>query len=292
MSLASRLVTIAVAATLTGCTASGAGEPPAPAPAPTFSSYVALGDSFTAGPFVPTTDVADGCFRSDGNYPSLLAERLEIDDFTDVSCSGVRTRELNKPYEPVPNANVPPQLAAVDRDTELVTIGIGGNDFGLFSTLVQTCTFLRAVDPEGSPCADSLESQGVDLEAQTERIGDRVARAVRQVQRRAPDAEIVVVGYLRLAPDDDRCPRDLPFADGDYELAGDVTEALNAALETAAADTGARFVDMYAASENHDVCAEEPWVNGRRTDRSAALAYHPFAAGMVAVADEIEAVLG
>ena len=48
--------------------------------------YVALGDSFTAGPLVPTTDLADGCLRSDGNYPSLLATSLDL-DLTDVSCS-------------------------------------------------------------------------------------------------------------------------------------------------------------------------------------------------------------
>ena len=41
--------------------------------------YVALGDSFTSGPLVPTTDLADGCLRSDGNYPSLLATSLDLD---------------------------------------------------------------------------------------------------------------------------------------------------------------------------------------------------------------------
>ena len=34
-----------------------------------------MGDSFTAAPFVPLTDVAYGCYRSSNNYPSLLAAR-------------------------------------------------------------------------------------------------------------------------------------------------------------------------------------------------------------------------
>ena len=40
---------------------------------PTYHHYVALGDSYTAAPFVPLTDVADGCFRSSNNYPNLIA---------------------------------------------------------------------------------------------------------------------------------------------------------------------------------------------------------------------------
>jgi hypothetical protein len=48
---------------------------------------------------------------------------------------------------------------------------------------------------------------------------------------------------------------------------------------------------MYAASAGHDVCADEPWVNGRRTDRDRALAFHPFPEGQEAVAVELAAVL-
>lgn len=253
--------------------------------------YAALGDSFTAAPFVPTTDLADGCLRSDGNYPSLLAERLDVADFTDVSCSGAATSHLSRPQETVPDHRVPPQLDAVDADTDLVTLGIGGNDFGLFGTLTTTCPGLRRSDPQGSPCFDDLERRDLDLVALTDRIGDRVEQAVRELQEAAPDATVVLVGYPRLAPDTGTCPRRLPFADGDYREADRVTRSLNEALEEAAERTGVLFADMYAAAEGHDVCSDDPWVNGRQTRRDAALAYHPYPAGMEAVADEVARLL-
>jgi lysophospholipase L1-like esterase len=255
-----------------------------------FERYVALGDSFTAAPLVPTTDLADGCFRSDSNYPSIVAEQLDVAELVDVSCSGAETRDLTRRQPTVRDATVAPQLAALDRDTDLVTLGIGGNDFDLFHTLVATCTKAGREDPTGSPCADELGQRGVDLVARTDEISDRVAQAVDRVRRRAPEATVVLVGYLRLAPAEGRC-RDLPFARGDYEYGAEVSEALNEALERAARRTGVEFVDMHAVSEGHDVCSDEPWVNGHRTVEGEALAYHPFAEGMEAVADEVVGAL-
>ena len=53
-----------------------------------------MGDSYTAAPFVPLTDIADGCFRSSNNYPHLLAADLHIEDLRDRSCSGASTSDL------------------------------------------------------------------------------------------------------------------------------------------------------------------------------------------------------
>jgi lysophospholipase L1-like esterase len=288
----SRPAGVALAAVLLG-SCSPVEEPvkgPVAGPPAPVERYVALGDSFTAAPLVPTTDLADGCFRSDSNYPSIVAERLGVAEFVDVSCSGASTRDLNARQQTVRGASVPPQLRALDRDTDLVTLGIGGNDFDLFHTLVATCTRTGRMDPTGTPCADRLQRRGVDLVARTTRIGNRVAQAIRRVRRRAPEATIVVVGYLRLAPPTGRC-RDLPFARGDYGYGAEVSAALNDALSAAARRTGVAFVDMHAASEGHDVCSDEPWVNGHRTVRGAALAYHPLGEGMEAVADQVLATV-
>ena len=255
-----------------------------------FRRYVALGDSYTAAPLVPTTDVANGCFRSDHNYPSLVAEQLDVKRFVDVSCSGADTADLTSRQQTVRGATVPPQLRAVTRRTDLVTLGIGGNDFDLFSTLVMTCAQPGRSEPAGSPCADTLQARGVDLVAEASRISDRVAGAVSAVRRRAPDATVVVVGYPRLLPSGGGC-RKLPIAQGDYAFGDRVARALNAALARAARRTGARYVDMYAASKGHDVCSSDPWVNGATTKQRKAMAFHPLASGMEAVADEVVATI-
>ncbi|MGZ4436390.1 MAG: SGNH/GDSL hydrolase family protein [Nocardioidaceae bacterium] len=269
-----------------GAEVGGAPSRPASSAAPRFGSYVALGDSYTAGPLVPTTDVANGCFRSDHNYPSLLARRLGT-HLTDVSCSGATTADLTRRQHTFQQGFAPPQLRAVHRDTDLVTLGIGGNDLDLFATLVQTCTRLRATDPSGSPCTDQV---GATAAASTRQIGDRVTRAVRAVRRKAPHATVVLVGYLRLAPDRGTCPA-LPLAAGDYALGRRVSRGLNAAVRSAARRTGVEFLDAYALSKGHDVCSSTPWVNGSVTDQQRAAAYHPFAAGMRAEAAALAKLL-
>lgn len=275
---------------LAGCTSGSSEEVEDPASSPTspsFSRYVALGDSFTAGPYVPTTDLAQGCLRSNGNYASLVARRLDVASFVDVSCSGADTRDLRRPQNTFRNATVPAQLDALTEDTDLVTLGIGGNDFDLFGTLLQTCGRLRNSDPSGSPCADYLEGRGSDLGRRVARIGDRVASSIQAISEHAPRATILLVGYPRIVPADGTCPRLLPLAAGDYPLAERVARALDGALSRAAETTGVGFVEMYAASRGRDVCSDVPWVNGRFTDQTAALAFHPLPAGMDAVADRV-----
>ena len=296
--------TLAVALLATGCSSkapaaspspsgSGSTVPPRTSTGPTtgtFGRYVALGDSYSAGPLIPTTDLAAGCARSDHNYPSLVAERLGVGTFVDVTCSAATTRDLTHVQATFGDARVPAQLDALTRDTDLVTLGIGGNDLGLFSTLIDTCTRLRAADPTGAPCARRLAAQGPDLEAATRTISTRVAAALQEVERRAPRAEVLLVGYPRLVPDSGTCPR-LPLARGDYAEGRRISETLDRSLRRAARRARVTFVDMYAASRGHDICSAAPWVNGRVTDRQRALAYHPFAAGMRADADGVVAAL-
>jgi lysophospholipase L1-like esterase len=251
--------------------------------------YVALGDSFTSGPLVPQTLAAFGCFRSTRNYPALLAEALDVRRFTDVSCAGADTTDMTSP-QPTGFAAVPPQLSALSARTDLVTIGIGGNDFGLFGRLASTCPQLRASDPGGDPCRRYLAGAGGPAPHQAvDRIGARTARVLDAVRRRAPGAEVLVVGYPRITPPRGTCGGVLPFAVGDYAYLDLVQRRLNAALRQAARSAHAGFVDTYRASRGHDACAGDlAWVNGSRTDTSRAQSYHPFGSYMQAVADLVQ----
>ena len=249
--LTARLTTALVAVVLLvgGCTSGGSSlaGPANPLPAMPTGRYVALGDSFVAGPLIPTTDLASGCARSDHNYPSLVAKALDVKTFVDVSCSGATTSDLTGVQRPFEDARIPPQLSSVTADTTLVTLGIGGNDFDLFSTLVRTCTQLRSTDPQGSPCSRRLATSGPDLDSTVRRISTRVAAGLRAIKEKAPDAEVVLVGYLRLVPDSGTC-RTLPLATGDYPEGRRLSAGLDRALRQAARRTGTTFVDMYAAS--------------------------------------------
>ena len=246
--------------------------------------YVALGDSFTSAPYVPVTELAEGCFRSSGNYPNLVAEEIGA-ALVDVSCGGARTDDLVQQQSFAFTDNtMPPQLKAVTPAAELVTLGIGGNDSDLFNTLVHECT--RVSERPGTTCEDLVTTRQGEVGQAVSHIGRRVARSLRLVKERAPEATVVLVGYPRLVDERASCRR-MPLTDGDRRFLARVEAGLRDAMAAAARRTDAEFVDMHAASRGHEICSDDPWVNGIRTDSKRALAFHPFATGQRAVAEHV-----
>ena len=259
---------------------------------PSFDSYVALGDSYTAGPLIPDLDVAAGCFRSTNNYPALLAAQLQIPNIVDVSCSGADTTNMTSP-QVTPLGVVPAQFDALTADTELVTVSIGGNDFSVFGRLVTVCPAVRAEDPDGAPCRRYFHTDSGDLlRGYLRQTRDLVDAVVTGIRDRSPEARIIVVGYPRIAPPHGTCPDILPFADGDYRYVDGIERMLNDTLRDAAQSHHVKYINVYRASRNHDACSDEPWVNGQFTDPNAAQSYHPFEAEMVAVAGLVADALG
>jgi lysophospholipase L1-like esterase len=264
-----------------------AGSSPSATTGARFHTYVALGDSYTAAPLVPSMRGDDGCFRSTHNYPSLVAARLDVPDFRDHSCGGATTGDLTAPQQ----SGVPPQLDAVDAHTDLVTLGIGGNDEDVFGRLVLLCATLGQRDPTGAPCTRAAGRDPASLDTVMAGVQRRITAALQTIHRRAPRATVLVVGYPKIFPDHGTCA-DLPFARGDYPFAVRVNRRLDDALEAAARAGGARFVDVWDASVGHDVCSDTPWINGARTLPDQAAAYHPFGVEQQAVARLVLAALG
>jgi lysophospholipase L1-like esterase len=282
---------VALLCALGACSPSNAGEAPkSPGNGSGSSSsqspqtYVALGDSFTSAPLVPVTDVANGCFRSSANYPSLVARSLgaELDD---RSCGAAQIIDLTTGQYP----DVPAQLSAVRPDTTLVTIGIGGNDEGVFVQLTRECPRLRATDPQGAPCRAKMTAGGHDvLLASLENTAKRLTSALDKVHTSAPQARVLVVGYPQIVAAGKAC-RQLPLAKGDFAYAASINVALNDALRRAARASDSTYVDVWAASAGHDICSRDPWINGSVNDQKRAAAYHPFAEEQAAVADLVVA---
>ncbi|WP_236793671.1 SGNH/GDSL hydrolase family protein [Amycolatopsis sp. GM8] len=258
-----------------------------------YERYVALGDSYTAGPLIPLQRLDPlGCFRSTLNYPAQLALRLHTRSYTDVSCSGADTTNMTGPQSVTLGVN-PPQLDALRPSTDLVTLGIGGNDYGVFGTLVGTCPGLRASDPAGNPCQRHFTTDGVDvIEAQLTQTQANVTAVLAEIHERSPHAKVLAIGYPRIAPVSGTCPDVLPFADGDYAWLSSVEEALNAAISGAAEKDGdTSYVDTFTPSLGHDACAgRAAWINGQYYQLTAA-PYHPNLSGMTGLAKIVYAAL-
>ena len=276
--LAVLLAALVVAAT--GCQAGGTTDGDA-LPDPVVDTevtsdidYVALGDSFSAGPFIGTmrTD-PQGCARSRDNYPAFLADWLDVASYTDVTCSAAVTADLYEPMRMFDGNLTGPQLDAVSADTDLVTIGIGGNDFSIYDSLIR--------------CQDGATCPVEELRADARKVAGRIEQAVRRIAKVAPGASVLVVGYPDILPPDGTCGAVGVPAD----VLGPVTEVaglLNDSLESGAEAAGASYVDIEAVSEGHDVCAKgRAWVNGPRFRAGIAAPFHPKINGMRAVAAEV-----
>ncbi len=249
--------------------------------------YVAMGDSFTAGPLVPRQHGRPfACLRSDHNYPSVVARALRLTKFTDVSCSAATTAEMSRPQQVLLGHNEP-QLDAVTPDTSLVTIGIGGNDVG-FSKTLYTCAGLSLTAPTGAPC---LRHFGATLDHRVTETAPRVAAVLQEIRARAPRARILVVGYLRLLPASRGCWPSAPMAAGDVPYLDGIERSVNTMLAEQARRAGAGFVDVYHGAAGHDMCSAHRWVESVLITHAAA-PVHPNAAGMRFVAGRVLAAIG
>jgi lysophospholipase L1-like esterase len=289
-----RLVAAGVSVALAGSmSVTSTAQAAAPASAPTsfapvtFSKYVALGDSYSSAPLVPLPDILSlGCLRSSNNYPKQLAAQLRVTSFADVSCGGADTTNMTQP-QATPLGTFPPQFDALRPDTDLVTVGIGGNDFGVFGDITGTCPGLRAADPAGSPCKTHFTVDGKDtLATKIVQTQARITEVVKGIKLRSPRATVVLVGYPKIAPEKGVCPSILPFSDGDYAYLYSVEQKLNQAVEGAAKAGGAVYVDTFTPSTGHDACAPdgEAWIQGKDVNLLRALNYHPRYEGQAGVA--------
>ena len=290
--------TPAAAASTTKAAATPAAATPAAASA-LHGSYVALGDSYTAGLGIPAqTGSTAGCGQSTSSYPYLVARSLRL-DLTDMSCSSATIPDLTGAQVTGHGAN-PAQLSALSSGTALVTVSIGGNDIGMID-IVTKCAELDlgpALIPGRSsrltPCADYYTSGGTDqIQQRIQAVTGNLADTLTQIKERAPHARVYVVGYPDLLPSGGGgCGGALGITAGDIAFLNREEVRLNRVLEQVARAAGDGYVNTYAPSEGHDACAAPAsrWLEPLLPSSPAA-PLHPNAAGERGMADAVVAAV-
>ncbi|PWI07483.1 hydrolase [Streptomyces sp. NWU339] len=277
LALATVLSTGAVWATASVPAASAAAEP---------LRYVALGDSFAAAPLVPPVDPADlRCLRSLADYPHIAAEALGA-KLTDVSCSGATSGHLSTAQHP----GTAPQYEALKPDTDIVSITIGGNDTDLFNEVLGCVNILP--QPHGTSCAEKNTAGGTDkVRARIDAWAPSFAAVLDGIARRAPRAEVFVVGYGDYFRTDG-CHPAQPFWKQDANHLQGAVNHLNTVLKQTAEKHRAAFVDTYTPGTGHDVCAApaDRYIEGLIPTRAAA-PLHPNASGARAVGEALAAAV-
>lgn len=263
-----------------------------PAVQPT-KSYVAFGDSYSAGegdePYYSASDIGgltpslrNACHRSPQAYPALVAPTAPTDESFFLACSGAVTNDilgdrLDKPAQPwqeLPQIN----QGYLDENTTTVTVGIGGNDAGFADVLagcVKSVT-LSCADSSfrlsrhvvgGDPSlvqndpASLLQYEPVVID----RIGDRLEKIYRLIHQKAPNAQIIAVGYPRLFETGVGliCPAQATVALM-LQYFNEWTDRLNGVIQRAAINANATFADLRDAYAGHGISCSpnaQPWVN-------------------------------
>lgn len=243
--------------------------------------YVAMGSSYAAGakigPLVPGSP--ERCGRSQNNYAHLLAARLGL-DLVDVSCGGATTAHVLGRW-----LELPAQIDAVTADTRLVTVTIGGNDVNYVRNLMMaTCGRTSGMQPSAGRSCPSVVWPGPADYATLERHLREIAREVR---RRAPQAMLVFVEYLRVLPEGKGCAA-VPLDAAQMVSARSALRRMAKATQRVAQSEGALLLPAGKLSRDHDACAGDPWAAGR-PGRPAD--WHPTAAGHKAIAEALTAHL-
>ena len=247
-----------------------------------YQEYVSLGDSWSADvKFVDLNGTPDtrhtpiDCAQSQTNYPKLLAARLNVTVHRDATCGSATTEDFYKPQSLPLGGSNPPQFHRLTRKTDLVTVGIGGNDAGIASAALDCLSALPAALPlpagtlpaipnVGVPllpsqlplggCKERFTAGGVDVLAKQIKASEpKLVRALRQIHQRSPKARILMVDYLAAVPKQGCYPL-VPITNSDMAYLYTTFRTLNAMVKRAARRGGAEFVDTYTPTLGHDVC--------------------------------------
>lgn len=273
-----------------------------------YVEYVALGDSWTAdvvilnGDGLPAVDHAPiDCAQSRTNYPRLVAAAIGAKRFRDASCGSATTEDFRHPQRGLPLGGTnAPQFDRLSRRTDLVTVGIGGNDAGISSGGLDCLNLIPVDNPisdtgPGLPlggCKAKYTAGGVDrLSRQITQSEPKLVRAFRAIHRLAPKARILAVDYLAIVPDHGCYPR-VPATDEDMAYIHAKFKELNAMVKRAATKGGAEFVNTFGPTRGHDLCQVPSERYGEVLGLSAnspavGIPAHPNSAGARAQADVV-----
>jgi lysophospholipase L1-like esterase len=221
-------------------------------------SYVALGDSYSAGNGAGNYDSASGnCHRSFSAYPYLWKNAHSPASFADTACSGATTTDVTAG-----------QLGPLNSGTGLVSLTIGGNDAG-FSDVMTTC-----VTGSDSDCVNRVSQ--AEAYAQNTLPG-RLDATYGAIRNRAPNAKVVVLGYPHMyyMPDDWYC---LGLSTTKHQKIDEAADVLDSVIKARATAHGFVFGDVRPAFNSHELCSGDNWLHSLVISPSWE-SYHPTATG-------------
>ncbi|MEV4128045.1 GDSL-type esterase/lipase family protein [Nocardia sp. NPDC049707] len=225
------------------------------------SEYVSLGDSFISVGSYLTTSMNSDCAQASDDVGHLVAAQLPGIGFTDLACGGTPANLVEKSADGLSPA------------TRYVSLSTGGNKDDFYMGLLQNCF------TSGINCTPEFRQES---EAKLDRLGASLDSAYAAVRAKAPNAKVVVLGYLRLLPDRSAgCVIDLTMGQDIVDFGNRIQYRLNDEVGKAAERAGFTMVNKWQDGHN-SVCAPYGQRHVSITGigpGDEALAYHPTITG-------------
>jgi lysophospholipase L1-like esterase len=217
--------------------------------------------------------------QSDFGYPWVLDSGKRIVLQVNATCAGATTTAVAHTVES--------RASGLNPETRLVTLTVGGNDLG-FAALAGKCL-------SGTP-TECLEAIQMALGGLRPDLYSHLTALYGDVAKAAPNALIVVTGYLYLFESDSNNPIITAFNEATAALNKTTEDAVNATHD----DNGVKivYVDVTAAFARHGITLSpepetpDPFINAPIPgERLRVEDFHPNAAGYNAYADAISDAL-
>lgn len=250
---------------------------------PSGRTYVALGDSYSAGLGSSGTYTGGQCMRSAKGWVWQMQHSFNAVT-KHLACSGAVIKGPSG-YKSVTNqlTGMKSSFAAHKGRPQLVTLTVGGNDVG-FASVLKRCVF-------GSSCAGEEAPRMKKIRA----LRNGLQTLYKQIKQAAPYADIVVGGYPRVLEVNGTSKNALCQGVGTNEraMAARLTVALDSEIAQAAGNAGvwAMKSDLMDAFDGHGACANSgEWIHAGKRDVGgqlgivSAASFHPKDAGQLAYA--------
>ncbi|CAI6339618.1 unnamed protein product [Periconia digitata] len=252
-------------------------------------TYASLGESFASGPSAGDSYDNTQCRRYKKAFGPQVAEDNRLQgpkpvDFSFIACSGSRTRHI---YEDSPGSKREKSQASQlkDKNPDLVTLSIGGNDIG-FVELLDRCVY-RFYQNKINTCGGCnwwflpFDDCTNDCNSAMKTVGERIDKndfsegltlAIKSILENAPRTKLFVTGYPEFWNDKTdycdgvsfklNCPENnvLPLIKARRQGMNYLTWKLNDKIKTIINNwpTGAdiHYVDVNAKFKDHRFCEE------------------------------------
>ncbi|MBT2900804.1 SGNH/GDSL hydrolase family protein [Streptomyces sp. McG3] len=246
------VVTLALAAVAT----LGIAGPASATDSAAAGGYAALGDSYSSGVGAGSylSDSGD-CRRSTNAYPYLWQAANSPASFDFVACSGATTSSV-----------VSTQLGVLSASTSLVSVTAGGNDVG-FADVMQDCVLSNE-----AACINSVNNAVSQMNSSLPGSLDALYDGIRA---RAPQAQVVVLGYPRFYQLSGSCIAGL--SEAERTAINNASDVLNDVLAKRSADAGFTFSSVVDEFTGHELCSGDAWLHSVTVPIYNS--YHPKAAG-------------